>query len=270
MHKNSSPDEKHGRHVAAPAHPVPEAAPRNPSGRSGGPAVVLEGLTVSRGGKTVLEDLDLELPGGLITGLLGPSGGGKSTVIRSIVGVQKITGGSVRVFGEPAGSAGLRRRVAYCTQAPSVYRDLTIRENLDYFARMVDAPRERVDEVLETTGLTEHAKKSAGGLSGGQLSRVSLAAALLGDPELLVLDEPTVGLDPVLRESLWTLFHHLADQGRTLLISSHVMDEAGRCDELVFLREGRVIAHDSLAALQKRTGTHDAESAFMALAGEDR
>lgn len=230
-------------------------------------AVVVDGLTVRRGGKTVLEDLDARIAAGRITGLLGPSGGGKSTLIRSIVGVQKTAAGRVSVLGEPAGSAALRRRVAYCTQSPSVYQDLTVEENLRYFARILRAEKGAVERVLETVDLTAAARRAAGGLSGGQLSRVSLAAALLLDPELLVLDEPTVGLDPVLRAALWDLFRRLVDEGRTILVSSHVMDEASRCDDLLFLREGEIIAHEPLASLMARTGTRDAESAFLAVVG---
>ena len=210
--------------------------------------------------------MSLELPARRVIGLLGPSGSGKTTLIRSIVGVQIVEAGSVEVLGLPAGSPPLRARVGYVTQAPSVYGDLTVRENLRYFARVVDAAPGRVDEAIETVGLAEQADQVVGGLSGGERSRVSLATALLGRPELLVLDEPTVGLDPVLRRDLWNTFHRLAEEGATLLVSSHVMDEAERCDELVLLRDGRVVASGPPDALRRQTGEDDLEAAFLKLA----
>ena len=173
-----------------------------------------------------------------MTGLLGPSGSGKSTLIRAIVGVQRVAGGSVRVLGEPAGARQLRSRIGYMTQAPSVYGDLTVRENLRFFARVLGAGPDAVERAIEDVSLTGFGDRVVDRLSGGQRARVSLATALLGSPELLVLDEPTVGLDPVLRRDLWQLFHALATEGRTLLVSSHVMDEADRCDHLLLLREG--------------------------------
>jgi len=229
------------------------------------PAVRIDGLRVRRGKSMVLDGFGLELPRGGVTGLLGPSGSGKTTLMRAIVGVQTIAGGTVTVLGEPAGSAALRHRVGYVTQASSVYDDLTVRQNLRYFARVLGAPAADVDRVLAETDLESHADALAGSLSGGQLSRASLAAALLGSPELLVLDEPTVGLDPVLRVDLWALFRRLAEGGVTLLVSSHVMDEATRCDRLLLLREGRLLADDSPAGLMRATGTTDAEDAFLAL-----
>jgi len=232
------------------------------------PAVRIDGLRVRRGRRTVLDAFELELPRGGVTGLLGPSGSGKTTLMRAIVGVQTVAGGTVTVLGEPAGSAALRDRVGYVTQASSVYDDLTVRQNLRYFARVLGAPITDVDRVLAETDLESHADALAGSLSGGQLSRASLAAALLGSPELLVLDEPTVGLDPVLRVELWALFRRLAEGGVTLLVSSHVMDEATRCDRLLLLREGRLLADDSPAGLMRATGTTDAEEAFLVLIRE--
>jgi ABC-2 type transport system ATP-binding protein len=196
---------------------------------------------------------------------MGPSGCGKSTLMRAIVGVQKVAGGSVTVLGEPAGSAALRSKVGYVTQAPSVYTDLTPIENLRYFARVYGVGADRVDAVVAATDLEAFAGRRVDGLSGGQRSRVSLAAALLSEPDLLVLDEPTVGLDPVLRESLWKLFHELAGGGATLLVSSHVMDEASRCDEILLMREGKILDQLAPAALLERTGTTDMETAFLRL-----
>jgi ABC-2 type transport system ATP-binding protein len=225
-------------------------------------AVRVEGLRVVRGGDVVLPDLSCEISAGTVTGLLGPSGSGKSTLIRAIVGVQRIAGGRVEVLGEPAGSKALRSRVGYMTQAPSVYGDLTVRENLRFFARVLGVP---VGDVLDVVSMTEYADRVVARLSGGQRARVSLATALLGEPDLLVLDEPTVGLDPVLRRDLWNLFHELAEHGATLLVSSHVMDEADRCDALLLLREGRLLAQGTPAELRQRTGAENLEDAFLRL-----
>ena len=222
-------------------------------------------LLVVRSGRDVLRHLSFVVPAGQVTGLLGPSGCGKSTLMRAIVGVQKVASGEVRVLGQLAGSEELRRTVGYVTQAASVYADLTVRENLRFFAAVLGAPDHDVERVLEQVDLREYAEDVVGRLSGGQRSRVSLAVALLGTPRVLVLDEPTVGLDPVLRRDLWALFHRLADAGSTLLVSSHVMDEAERCERLLLMREGRILADDSPSALLARTGAVDVENAFLDL-----
>jgi ABC-2 type transport system ATP-binding protein len=230
-----------------------------------GPAIRVERLRVVRGGRLVLPDLTCEIAGGAVTGLLGPSGSGKTTLIRSIVGVQRIAAGTVEVLGTAAGSRTLRARVGYMTQAPSVYRDLTVHENLRFFARVLGVGPEAVRRAVADVSLGELADQVVSRLSGGEQARVSLAAALLGEPEMLVLDEPTVGLDPVLRRDLWILFHRLAERGKTLLVSSHVMDEADRCDSLLLLREGRVLAHATPAELRARTGAEQLDDAFLAL-----
>ena len=218
-----------------------------------------------RGGTVALHGLDAAAESGRVTGLLGPSGSGKSTLMRAIVGVQVVAAGEVEVLGRPAGTPELRSRLAYITQAPSVYGDLSVRENLRYFARILGASPARVDETLATVGLASEANRIVNRLSGGQRARASLATALLGEPEVLVLDEPTVGLDPVLRRDLWDSFHRLADGGAALLVSSHVMDEAERCDELLLLREGRILASGTPAELRARTGADDLDSAFLRL-----
>jgi ABC-2 type transport system ATP-binding protein len=229
------------------------------------PAIELDGLRVDRGGRPVLHDLTLRVPRGEVCGLLGPSGCGKSTLMRAVVGVQIVAAGRVTVLGEPAGSPGLRSRVGYMTQAPSVYSDLTVAENLHYFARIVDVGRAHVEEVVETVGLADAAAQLVDSLSGGQRARVSLAAALLHRPEVLVLDEPTVGLDPVLRADLWALFHRLAGDGATLLISSHVMDEAAECNALLLMRDGAVLRQTTPDALREETGEQDMGKAFLAV-----
>jgi ABC-2 type transport system ATP-binding protein len=233
-------------------------------------AVEISQLRVRRGAVHVFDGIDLAIPRGQITGLLGPSGCGKTTLMRSIVGVQKVASGDVTVLGEPGGSRQLRHRVAYGTQGTSVYGDLSVRQNLSYFASLLKAPKGDVDRVIDEVGLGPQAGQLVDSLSGGQATRVSLAVALIGSPELVVLDEPTVGLDPVLRAELWTLFGGLADRGVTLIVSSHVMDEAVRCDRLLLMREGRIIADTTPKALLSDTGTADAEAAFLALIERDR
>ena len=228
-------------------------------------AIRVEGLRVVRGGTEVLHGLDLEVPTGQVVGLLGPSGSGKTTLMRAVVGAQAIMSGTVEVLGLPAGSPPLRRRVGYVAQAPSVYADLTVVENLHYFSQVLGTGRSDVERVLAQVDLGRNARNRVSRLSGGEISRVSLAVALLSRPELLVLDEPTVGLDPVLRRSLWGLFAALAAEGATLLVSSHVMDEATRCDRLLLLRDGALLADATLAELLRRTGAADVEQAFLAL-----
>ena len=232
-------------------------------------AVRVRDLRVVRGGREVLHEVAFDAPRGSILGLLGPSGCGKTTLMRAIVGVQIVRGGTVTVLGEPAGSPGLRHRVGYATQTPAVYSDLTVAENIRYFASVLRAPRSDADRVIDEVGLGRYRDQTAGTLSGGQLSRTNLAVALLGKPELLILDEPTVGLDPVLRKELWELFRELADRGATLIVSSHVMDEAGRTDRLLLMREGRILADGTPQGLRERTGATDLESAFLHLISEN-
>ena len=229
------------------------------------PAIAIAGLSVRRARSEVLHDLTVTVPRGSLVGLLGPSGSGKTTLLRAIVGVQRLASGTVTVLGRPAGSVILRDRVGYVTQTASVYDDLTVRQNLRYFRAVLGAAASDVDRVIEQTGLGGEADTLVGALSGGQQGRASLAAALLGKPELLVLDEPTVGLDPVLRADLWGLFRRLASGGTTLLVSSHVMDEATRCDRLLLLRDGTLLADVTPRELLETTGTNDADDAFLTL-----
>jgi ABC-2 type transport system ATP-binding protein len=232
--------------------------------------VEVRDLVVDRGGRRVLLGLDITIEQGSVTGLLGPSGCGKSTLMRSLVGVQELTSGRVTIDGLAAGSRQLRSRIGYVTQSASVYDDLTVRENLTFFARVLGAGTAEVERAVTTVDLADHADQVVGRLSGGQRSRASLAVALLNTPDLLVLDEPTVGLDPVLRRDLWALFHRLADDGAAVFVSSHVMDEAERCDRLLLMREGRIIADDTPDHIREKTGTDDIEGAFLALVDADR
>jgi ABC-2 type transport system ATP-binding protein len=228
-------------------------------------AIAIDSLRVVRGGKLVVPGISVEIPAQRVTGLLGPSGSGKTTLIRAIVGVQILQDGRVEVLGEQAGSPSLRSRVGYMTQSPSVYPDLTVAENLRFFGSILAVDSKRIDAVVATVGLEAQVSQIVSTLSGGERSRTSLAVALLNDPDVLVLDEPTVGLDPRLRRDLWNTFHELAEAGATLLVSSHVMDEADRCDLLVLLHEGRILATGTPDDLRARTGADDLEQAFLGL-----
>jgi ABC-2 type transport system ATP-binding protein len=229
-------------------------------------AIEVNDLVVVRGHKEVLHGISTTVPAGLVTGLLGPSGSGKTTLMRAIVGVQKVRSGRITVLGQPAGFPDLRRRIGYMTQDPSVYADLTVRENARYFASMYPhTTRADADRAIADVGLSDAANQLVSTLSGGQFSRASLACALLARPDLLVLDEPTVGLDPVLRDDLWQQFRALAEAGTTIIVSSHVMDEASRCDRLTLIREGRIIADDTVSAVRRSAGTDDLDEAFLRL-----
>ena len=233
-------------------------------------AVDVDGLCVHRGDSEVLHGLSLEISARRVTGLLGPSGSGKTTLLRAIAGVQKTVAGTVRVLGEPAGAPSVRARVGYMTQTRGLYDDLTARENVRYFARIFGAPASRVDETLDIVRLGELADRVVHTLSGGERARTSLATTLVARPRVLLLDEPTVGLDPLLRRDLWRTFHRLADEGAALLVSSHVMDEAGYCDELLLLREGELLARGTPGELRERTGTHDLAETFLRIIEQTR
>jgi ABC-2 type transport system ATP-binding protein len=228
-------------------------------------AIEVRDLVIERGKREVLHGITARIPRGSVTGLLGPSGSGKTTLMRAIVGVQIVKSGRVTVLGEPAGSTPLRRRIGYMTQDPSVYADLTVRENVRYFASLYGLGAAEADETIREVGLAEQAGQLVNTLSGGQHARASLACALVGRPEVLVLDEPTIGQDPVLRDELWKRFRDLAASGVTLLVSSHVMDEANRCDRLLLIREGVIIADDMPDAVKAEAGTDDLDEAFLRL-----
>ena len=232
-------------------------------------SIVVDKLRIRRGGVIVLDDLSLSVASGRVAGLLGPSGSGKTTLMRAIVGVQIVESGTITVLGEPAGTPPLRWKVGYMTQNPAVYGELTVRENLRYFASILGAAPTNVEEVLETVDMTSFGDRVVNRLSGGQRARVSLATALIGSPQLLVLDEPTVGLDPVLRRDLWRAFNELAAQGKTLLVSSHVMDEADHCDDLLLLRDGKLVTTGTPADVRAQSGKQDLDEAFLVLINEE-
>jgi ABC-2 type transport system ATP-binding protein len=225
-------------------------------------AIEASNLVVKKSKTTILDSLVFNIKQGTITGLIGPSGSGKTTLMRSIVGVQKY-GGKLDVFEYSAGSRQLRQNIGYVTQSPAIYTDLTVRQNIGYFATIASVDKIQINKIIDTVDLKAQENQLAGSLSSGQMARVSLAIALLGNPKLLVLDEPTVGLDPILRNSLWILFRNLAKSGKTLLISSHIMDEAKRCDQLLLMHEGKILWHDDKETLLKKTGTKSIEEAFI-------
>jgi ABC-2 type transport system ATP-binding protein len=233
-------------------------------------AIVIDDLRIDRGGRTVLDRIRLSVPAGIVTGLLGPSGCGKTTLMRAIIGAQRISHGSITVFGDTAGARCLRRRVGYVAQSPGIYPDLSTVENVRYFASMYGVGPTRVRQVINAVGLSEKRFELAGNLSGGQIGRVSLACALVCDPDLLILDEPTVGLDPLLRAELWEQFGEYAGRGKTLLVSSHAMDEARNCSELILMRDGTILAHAGPEDIMSRTACADLESAFVSLVRAER
>ena len=228
-------------------------------------AISITDLTVIRGRTRILSEFNLEVASGAILGLLGPSGSGKTTIMRSVAGLQRLTGGSIRVLGSPAGDKSLRTRIGYSTQDASIYRDLTCSENVDYFSALQGHASSSTDEILELVDLGKNRKQLAATLSGGERARLALATALVGTPEILILDEPTVGLDPLLRRDLWSLFHRFTDEGKTLLVSSHMMEEANHCDELVLLREGEILAKGSPEELRVQAGLENMDAVFISL-----
>jgi len=228
-------------------------------------AISISGLTVIREGNTILKDFDLEIKAGKILGLLGPSGSGKTTIMRSIVGLQRFSGGTISVLGAKAGDKSLRTRVSYSTQDASIYRDLTCSENVNYFSALQGSTSTTTEEILELVDLGKNRKQLAATLSGGERARLALATALVGKPEILILDEPTVGLDPLLRRDLWRLFHRFTAQGKTLLVSSHMMEEADHCDELILLRDGAILAKGTPEQLRQETGLENMDSVFISL-----
>src|SRR2546428_1836415 len=233
------------------------------------PAVQAKGVRKRFGTVEALAGLDLAVRAGEIYGLLGPNGSGKTTFIRCIAGLVRLDAGEITVLGRTPREAVAAGRVGYMTQAAALYGDLSVEENLEFFARLegVAKPHERIEAALRTVELLDRRRSTVNTLSGGMKTRMSLAATLLHQPDLLLLDEPTVGVDPVLRQEFWTHFRTLASKGTTILVSSHVMDEASRCDRLGLIRAGRVLAEGTAAELVARVRTRHLGTAFLALAG---
>jgi ABC-2 type transport system ATP-binding protein len=231
-------------------------------------AIRCRDLNVKRGKNHILHNLDLDIPQGVIMGLLGPSGSGKTTLMRSIAGLQRIESGEIEVLGRPAAHKALRHEIGYSTQSASVYSDLTCIENIEFFAALYSMNEKSPTQILDEVDLSRNAHQMASSLSGGERARLALATTLVGSPQLLILDEPTVGLDPVLRVQLWQLFTALAEQGKTLLVSSHVMDEADSCQQLILLRNGEVLAQGTPEELRERSGKNRMDDVFISLIGE--
>ena len=228
-------------------------------------------LVKAFGSNRAVDGMTFELAPGRIYGLLGPNGSGKTTLIRLLTGLGRPTSGRAEVLGVAMPSRANLARIGYMTQSDGIYPALTVAETVRFFGALygVTQQPEAGKRALELVELFDRAKDVSGSLSGGQRRRLSLACALVHRPAVLFLDEPTVGVDPLLRVQFWTHFRRLAAQGATILVSSHVMDEADRCDELLFLRAGRVIARGSGAELRTRAGTDDLEQAFLRFAGEE-
>ena len=208
--------------------------------------------------------IDLNVRTGEIYGLLGPNGSGKTTLIRLLTGILKPSGGSVSLLGKRMPNKAVMLNVGYMTQAVALYEDLSVRENVMFFASMCDVTDQaRIDEVIEFVEMAERKKSLVRNLSGGMKRRTSLACALVHKPHLLLLDEPTVGIDPTLRVAFWDYFRQAANSGCTVVVSSHVMDEAQRCDRLGFIRNGRLIAEGGCEQLTKRAGVSSLEEAFL-------
>ena len=242
------------------------AAPPPPS------AISVRGLVKKFGDVTALDQVTLDVPTGQVLGLLGPNGAGKTTLIRILLGLTRPTSGEASLLGQPAGARSVRPRVGYMPQDLAVYLDLTVQENVELFGRLYGVSRARLPdrerEVLELVRLSERRRSLVSELSGGMRRRVSFAAALLADPDLLLLDEPTVGVDPELRSEFWEFFHGLTRGGKTVVLTTHYLEEANRADRVVFLHAGRVLATGAPGELKARTRTENLEDAFLRLVRE--
>jgi ABC-2 type transport system ATP-binding protein len=235
-----------------------------------GPAVRAVGLHKAFGSIRAVDGMDFELAPGRIYGLLGPNGSGKTTLIRLLTGLGRPDDGHAEILGTRMPSRSALARIGYMTQSDGIYPALTASENVRFFGTVYGRPdAEAARAALEVVGLADRGDAISSTLSGGQRRRLSLACALVHEPPILFLDEPTVGVDPLLRVQFWGHFRELADHGVTIVVSSHVMDEADRCDDLLFIRAGKVIARGSGMELRARAGTDDLEQAFLRFSGPD-
>ncbi len=239
-----------------PSHPAAE------------PVIVATGLTKRFGAIVAVDGAEVTVRRGRIVGLLGPNGSGKTTLIRLLLGLVRADAGRVTVLGRQVPDRSLLAEIGYMPQSDGIYHELTVWENIRFFGDLYGGlGPDRAHEVLELVELEDRRRSLVADLSGGMRRRLSLACALVHRPRLLVLDEPTVGVNPALRATFWHHFRELAVGGTTILVSSHVMDEADRCDELVFMRAGKVIARGTGAELRAAAGTADLEAAFLRFAG---
>ncbi|MFC5465240.1 ABC transporter ATP-binding protein [Lederbergia graminis] len=228
-------------------------------------------ISKSFGKHQVLEDINLDIYEGEIFGLLGPSGAGKTTLVKQLSGLDTPTSGENYIFQEKMPDLKLINRIGYMAQSDALYEELSAKENLQFFAELYGLKgtkqSQRIKEVMKLVQLLDHINKPISTYSGGMKRRLSLAIALLHEPEILILDEPTVGIDPVLRKSIWGAFYELKQQGTTLIVTTHVMDEADKCDRLGLIREGKLIAVGTPQQLKEETKTTSIEDAFLAYGG---
>lgn len=231
-------------------------------------AVAVDSVVKRFGALRALDGISLHVARGQVYGLLGPNGSGKTTLIRAMVGMIEPDEGAVTVLGTRMPDIDVLGRIGYMTQAAALYPDLSVAENIDFFASITGA-RANVDDTLRLVELHDRKDSVVTTLSGGMRTRLSLACAIVHHPELLLLDEPTVGVDPRLRVGLWQRFHEMADEGTTIIVSSHVMDEAERCDRLGLILNGRVLAEGSVDELTRQAGVERLEDAFLALSREE-
>jgi ABC-2 type transport system ATP-binding protein len=235
------------------------------------PSIVVNQVSKSFGKKEVLQDVDLTVVPGQIYGLIGPSGSGKTTLVKLIVGMDRPSKGEIRVLDAAVPNLQLLQKIGYMAQADALYNDLTGKENLAFFASLFKLKKKeqakRIAYAAELVNLTSELGKKVEAYSGGMKRRLSLAIAVIQDPQVLVLDEPTVGIDPELRLSIWKELYRLKNDGKTILVTTHVMDEAEKCDQLAMIRDGRLITSGSPAELKDRYGIHSLEEVFLKAGG---
>ncbi len=234
--------------------------------------IILSGINHAYGKKQVLNGIDMRVEQGSIYGLLGPSGCGKTTVVKIMAGILEASAGTAEVLGQTMPQLAMLSQIGYMAQSDALYPTLTAWENLLFWGSLYGMKRDmiakRAEEVLALVGLEQTMKQPVQSFSGGMKRRLSLAVALLHRPPVLILDEPTVGIDPLLRRNIWRALHDLADSGATIVLTTHVMDEADKCSRLAMMRGGRIIAEDEPAKLQAAVGAASIEEAFIYYGGD--